>query len=283
MKNFIILIPIILLIACTPSTILDKKMEYIFYEKMDYKLLLKDETVSEADVFLINYAIVRQRDYFNYTVEGKTYGEILAMAKDFQQNGMPVKFNMNENSERGNIQVSAVTEGVGFVKKDSNSKRVIKTLNFRSKFDNPTDKDIVILNSSFVINGPFGDYLTTVNYDINCIAKAKNSTDVSCIVPGKVIQKNLLFEGSPYITRLGIDEILSNLNVAPSGVSTKDEGRYFKECFFNASRIEPQVIINYQEDFEGKEWKSKGADGVFSIDVGDMHIPDDTDEVIQMR
>ncbi len=283
MKNFIALLPLVFFIACTPSSILDKKMQYIFYEKMDYKLLIKAEDVSDADLFLINYAIIRQRDYFNYTVEGKTYREILAMAKGFQKNGLPVEIKLNDNGAQDKIQIAAVTEGVGFVKKKSNTKRVLKTLKFKAKLDNPSKKDVVLLNSSFIVKGPFNDYLTTVNYEINCIAKAETTVDAAFVVPGKTIQRNLLFEGNPYITRLGIDEILNNLTLTPSGMSIKDEGRYFKECFFNASRMEPQIVLNFGKDLEDREWKIENPDGTYTLNFGNMHTPDESDEVIQYR
>jgi len=264
---------------------LDKSFSYEYYEKLDYKKLLAEADVSENDLFLIHYTIIRQRDYFNYTVEGKTYREILEMAKGFEKDGFPVEIKMNDNGQQDLIQIAAAAEGVGFAKKGSNSKRILKTFNFKCSFDNPKKEEVVLLNSSFIVKGPFGDYITTVNYEINCILQGAKSTDASFLVPGKTIQKNLLFEGSPFITQVRIDhlDLLNKLTVHPSGLSTKSEGRYFNDCFFNAARVEPHTIVDYKKDLKDKSWKNKSSDGTYTLDLGNMHRPDETDEVIQMR
>jgi len=159
MKNFIPLITLIFFLSCGSGSMLDKSFTYEYYEKLDYKKLLIAEDVSENDLFLIHYTIVRQRDYFNYTVEGKTYREILEMAKGFEKDGFPVEIKMNDNGQQDLIQVAAVPEGEGFARKGSNSKSILKTFNFKCSFDNPNKEEIVLLNSSFIINGPFGDHV----------------------------------------------------------------------------------------------------------------------------
>ena len=282
MKKIILLATLIGLFSCDSFTILDKKFEYKFYEKLDYAKLVKSELVSDEDLFLINYTIVRQRDYFNYTVEGKTYGEILELGKSLKENGMPVEVKMEDNGIQNELRQIVVREGVGHVRVP-NSKKVIKTLNFKCEFENPTDKDIVLLSSSFIVEGPFGDYLSTVNFEVNCILQAGTKVFVPCAIPGKTIQQNILFEGNPLIQRLGIDNIINELQVKASGISYQDEGRYFRDCFFNAARIEPQNIINYKEDLKDKNWKISNSDGTYSLDFGKMHIPNERDEVIEMR
>jgi len=283
MKNFTLLITFVFLLSCSPTTILDKVFQYKFYEGLDYKLLYTAPEVSESDLFLIHYAIIRQRDYFNYSVEGKTYGEILTMAKGFQQNGFPAKVNMNDNGQQDKVSVSAEAGGITQVRKKNNKKRLLKALKFNATIENPEDKEVVLLNNSFIVRGPFGDHVTTLNFEINCILDAKKIVNIGFIVPSETVKKNLFFEGSPYITQVRIDNVLNQLTIEPSGMSIKEEGRYFKECFFNASVLEPQVIFDYTKDFEEKEWKSKAADGTYVLDFGDMHMPPDQDEVIQMR
>ena len=281
MKKIILFIALFGLVSCN-SSILDKEFSYEFYERLDYKNLVKATDVSKDDLFLIHYSILRQRDYFNYTVEGKTYREILEMAKSFKINGFPAEFTLTDNSKQDKIQQKAAAEGVGYARK-GNTKKVLKTLNFSCTIENPTDKDVVLLNSSFIVKGPFGDYLTTVNYEINCILQAKKTVIAGCVVSGKTIKQNLLFEGNPYIQRIGDDEVISNLEVIPSGLSYQDEGRYFKDCFFNAARIEPHNIVDFSKDLKDKDWKVALPDGTFSLNMGNMHIPDEKDEVIEMR
>jgi hypothetical protein len=272
---------IILSFSCTTS-ILDKKFSYQFYENHYYEDLLRSPEVSESDLFLINYTVIRQRDYFNYSIEGKTFREILEMAKTFKKSGFPVDFTLTDNSKKDNIPQEITLEGIGHARK-SNSKTVLKTLNFTCKIKNPTDKDIVLLNSSFIVNGPFGDHLTTVNFEINCILQANSSVMVPCIVPGKTIQQNILYEGNPLIFRLGIDDILTQLQVVPSGLSYQEKGKYFKECFYNAARIEPHNIMLYSKALKDKDWKTQNPEGTFTLNMGNMHIPDDSNEVIEMQ
>jgi len=95
----------------------------------------------------------------------------------------------------------------------------------------------------------------------------------------------IMFEGNPFLTQLRIDhlDLLSKLTVRPSGLSTKAEGRYFNDCFFNASRVEPQMILDFNKDLKDRAWKNKAADGTYTLDMGNMHTPDETDEVLQMR
>jgi hypothetical protein len=282
MKKITIAFAIIILSFSCSTSILDKKFAYQFYENHYYKELLVSPEVSESDLFLINYCVIRQRDYFNYTIEDKTFREILEMAKTYQKNGFPVDFKLENNGAQDKIKQEITLEGIGHARKGT-SKTVLKTLNFSCKFNNPTNKDVVLLNSSFIINGPFGDHLTTVNYEINCILKANSSVTVPCIVPGKTIQQNILFEGNPLIFRLGIDDILTQLQVVPSGLSYQDQGKYFKECFYNAARIEPHNIMLYSKALKDKDWKVLSPDGTYSLNMGNMHIPDDSDEVIEMR
>ncbi len=284
MKNLLFITVLITCFGCNSASILDKKFQYQFYENLDYEKLLRAEDVSDADLFLINYAVLRQRDYLNYTIEGKSYREILELANSFQQNGFPANISLTDNATKSEIVQSVQVEGVGFARKQANSKRIVKTFSFKSTYTNPTSKDIVVLNSSFLVKGPFQDHLTTINYEINCVIPANSKVEVDCVVPGKVIQKNILFEGNPHIRRIGIDALLAQLEVVPSGLSAQSEIKYFKDCFFNAASIEPHRSMQYADFAEDNpSWKSKDADGKYSLNLGNMHIPDDADEVIQMR
>ncbi len=271
------------MLSCNSDGILGKKFTYEWYEKLDYEKLLVSDKINDSELFLLNYAIVRHRDYFNYSLKDKSYKEILEMAGNFSRDGFPVEFKLNENGTQDIIKQSIKVEEVGMVRKSPNSKRLLKTLNFKCRFENSTDQEVVLLSSSFVVKGPFGDYLTTLNYEINCILEAGGSVDAGFILPGRVIQNNLLFEGNPYIRRLGIDNILNSLQIEPSGMSLQDKGRYFKECYFGEARLEPQVMVDFKKDLKDREWKKQNAEGKYVLDFGDMHIPDTSDEVIQMR
>ncbi len=284
MKNITYFLILFLFFSCEPSSILDRPFKYETYEKTDYVNLVKSKELSNSELLLLNYTVFRQRDYFNYSIEGKTFREILALANDFKTNGFPANIKLEDNGAHDQIQQTISMEGVSQVRKPGSKKRRLKTLNFSCKYENPGDKDIVLLNSSFIINGLLKDHITTVNYDINCIIQAGTSTTVNFIVFGSTIRQNLKYEGNPFLQRTLIDDLIPELQAIPSGMTFKNEGKYFKDCFFNAARVQPVVTMDYADALKGKEWKTLGADGkTFELDLGYMHTPADSNQIILNR
>lgn len=282
MKNLLLLLILISISACS-SSILDQPYRETMYERLDYERLLKSEEVSDADLFMLNYTIVRQRDYFNYTIKGKKFGEILEEARNYSKNGFPLNLKLNDNGKQDRIKQSITMEGKSQMPHPKKAKRTLVALKFSCKYENPSDKDIVMMNSSFILNGPFGDYITTINYELNCIIPANGVTHINFVVPAKTISNNLKYEGDPNIQRLGIDNILNTCEAVPSGMDLQDDGKYFKDCFFNAASLAPHVIIDFKKSLKDKEWKTQNPDGTYTLDLGNMHIPDSSDEVIKMQ
>ncbi|MDG2418928.1 MAG: hypothetical protein P8M17_08055, partial [Saprospiraceae bacterium] len=92
------------IMSCDKS-VLDKPFNPILY-KTAFTQFLKDENISNKDAFLINYSIIRQREYLGYEIENKSYGEILEMARVFNQNGIPVKETYDETEYEDDLEVT---------------------------------------------------------------------------------------------------------------------------------------------------------------------------------
>jgi len=105
--------------SCEKS-VLDKPFNPILY-KTEFGQFFKDPTISNKDAFLINYSIIRQRDYLGYEVEGKTYGEILDMAKAFNKNGMPINETYDDEEFQDDLEVSISNVKTTFLNKSATS------------------------------------------------------------------------------------------------------------------------------------------------------------------
>ena len=64
-----------LFFSCNNSG-LNKKFIADRYE-IDSRIIQDKKIVPSYDKFLLNYGILRHRDYYNYEIEGKTFEEIL--------------------------------------------------------------------------------------------------------------------------------------------------------------------------------------------------------------
>lgn len=110
-----------ILSSCQFKTALDDTFNLSTYQR-DYVKLQGLEDITLDDLHLLNYAIVRQRDYYNYQIEGKTYGEILEMARSFRENGLPVKEQYNRNGAQDILVLTPQSEGMGMVRKGETSR-----------------------------------------------------------------------------------------------------------------------------------------------------------------
>lgn len=270
----LLLLPTLLLLtlsACQFNTVLDDTFDLTTYER-DYVKLQGVDGVNLYDLFLLNYAILRQRDYYNYQIEGKTYGEILEMARSFQKIGMPVKETYNRNGEQDLLILDPAAEGMGMVRKGKSS-RLKKVLNFSCSFENPTDQDLVIASATFLLKGPFNDHLSTVSYELNCIVNQGQKIDILFVADATNITRNLLYNRpfkAPYID---IDNLLNNMEVEVGGATVEQQTANFEDCMHYNARIEPHKAMDYQEAFAEKEWLEKDANGhVSALKLGDTHF-----------
>ncbi len=274
---------ILLFIACETSR-LDKPFDIKRYD-YDTQKLLGEKAVDKGEFFLINYAIQRQRDYFNYEVEGKNFGEILAMAKQFKTEGLPVTQFFNPNGDTETLTAKVAFEGVGTVRKTANSKTLLKTLNFNCSFENNTDKDLVLENSTFQFFGPLQDYLTSASYELNCLIKAKESISVNFFLDAKHLKDNALFGCKYDLKTVWIDYLINGTQVLLAGNSLKYRTATYEPCLHAGARIKPDRVLDFANDFKGTGWQEKDGSGkVAKLNFGDAHILlEEKDEIIEYK
>ena len=113
----------IFLMSCEHD-IMDKPFNEDYYNS-DFGQLAESEKLSKKDLFLINYSIIRQRDYFDYEVKGKTYQEILEQALVLKKDGIQVQQIYDEAPSQSNLttKVSDI-ELANIPKKGSKTKKV---------------------------------------------------------------------------------------------------------------------------------------------------------------
>ncbi|MFK8105343.1 MAG: hypothetical protein AB8G15_22715 [Saprospiraceae bacterium] len=281
--NYLLLGIIFLLVAaCGESSELDRVFKPGTYKK-EYQILFRSPEVSGNDLFLINYVIMRHQDHFSYEIEGKTYRELLAMAKKFEQEGMSVEEVYQQNGEQTTVQQSIINDGAGSIRRANDARKIIRALLFTCEYENTSKSDIVLLSSSFLINGPFKSRITTAGYEVNCVLKAGEKTKVNFAVSGKTISDNLKFKANNYTEYLMVDSLFQNIEIEVAGNTIQKDTRFFGICNFK-TRLEPFQSYKMGEDEALAQRKTKKADGTTKIDWGAAHyLPKEQKEPINMQ
>ena len=261
---------------------LDKPFEISKYRKHLGQLIEK-QLITENDYFLINYAIIRQRSFFNYDLKGLTYGEILAFAKRVEKEGLGILTTFNENGEQDEIEVKVRTEEGGLVRVGE-STRMFKALKFSAFFKNTTDKDIALMTTSFVINGPFKEHITTVGYELNCKLPKGEQLEVSFLVDARELRKNILYQGNVEADFLMVDVLLNEIQAISSGLSYHTKPNFYDECLFGGTRLSPNNTFLYNENLESIEWNKKDDSGkTIELHYGDAHfLPENKEKPISI-
>ena len=168
------------IMSCDKS-VLDKPFNPILY-KTAFTQFFKDENISNKDAFLINYSIIRQREYLGYEIENKSYGEILEMARVFNQNGIPVKETYDETEYEDDLEVTVSNIKSTFLNKSENSTSKVKNLKFKVTYKNISKNDVALNLTTFIINGPFKQHLITAGYETNCKILANKEMVVNYVI-----------------------------------------------------------------------------------------------------
>lgn len=280
--RLILLMAIGLLLGSCSKPALDRTFSAASY-KSDLKRMLQNKELSAEDQFIMNFAIARQRPYYNYEIEGKTYREILDLGYQLQRDGLPVEIGFNENHSDKGLEMRTFNEGLGTVRLGKGS-RLAKTFNFSCTFENTSDQPLAIMNATFKLNGPFNGHVISAAYPINCKIAAGDNLAVAFVLDLQAIQKNILFKGDYQLSYLGIDELVDYLKVEVAGYSLAKNIRHYQECEVRAERLEPNQVFKYEEKLSGEDWMQQGADGKYRLFLGDSHyLPLENEEVIQMR
>lgn len=265
--RFLLLSTFLLLISCSQSS-LDQPYQSKTY-KEDFKEMILDEQVDNHQLYLINYAIMRDRTYIDYSVEGKTYGEILDLAKGFKNKGWPVKETLNPAQEQNILSVSVKNDGIGLMRKGQGSK-MAKTLNFSANYQNNSENEVVLRSSTFIIRGPFKDHVATAAFEINCLIPPKEKLEADFIIDAKKISPAFTYKAKPYPAYLMIDSLLTNATIEIGGHTLTKNTRFFETCDLDGSRIEVDSTFSYRKEFEAL---NPGMDGVLKeVKLGDAHF-----------
>ncbi len=222
----------------------------------DTKNILLAEAASDHEMFLINYAIVRHRDYSPYEVKDQSFSSILSNAKKFEQEGLNIIYEFETTKQEEELKMKIKNEGIGHKRVGSTSV-LRKGLKFSCEFENTTGKDIFLDNSTFQIYGPFKDHLTSLNYKFNHYIKKGEKKKLNLFADGQNIQNNVKFGMAANVGNTRIDEImmLSEIRCVHNNFYAKpyrnvnldpEEGR------FQASKS-----FSYDNDLKGKKWIEK--------------------------
>lgn len=284
MKKFLLLVFVfsIFFMSCDKS-VLEKPFNPTLY-KTEFAQFFKDKNISNKDAFLINYAIIRQKDYLGYEVEGKTYGEILEMAKTYHQNGMPVNETYDEVAFQDDLEVTISNIKSAYLKKSETSTAKVKNLKFKATYKNVSDKDLALNLATFIINGPFKQHLMTAGYETNCKILAGETMVVNYVVSSKKIRDNIFYGEPSKIKRIMIDDIIANLEIQLGGLTMDKNTKYYEECFIEDLVVEPFQLSDYSEMYPNENFNAKMVNGVQTVHRGSRFFAkEDTDKVLNYK
>ncbi len=238
-----------------------------FYED-NLKQMGIDNAASNQDMFYINHVIVRERSYLDYSVIGKTYADILTMGKEMASNGMKVKSVFPEVKMPDNVKVSIKNEGSGY----HENKKVLK---FSAIFQNTGDKDIALLDATFLVYGPFKDHIATVAYEINTKIKKGKKQKLFFMADAKTIRENILFGRDFSMARLFMDDILIEADIQLGGVSVTEKNiNNFDRLNVKEEYMVADKEFSYPRELVKGEWYVKDANGKATVlKPGLRHYP----------
>lgn len=264
-------------ISCNSSGI-NKEFIADRYE-IDSRIIQDNKNISSYDKFLLNYGILRHRDYYNYEIEGKTFEEILELSKELLDKGISTEEVFNKNGEVDYLKIETEIEASGVVRKSPKSKKFVKAMKFKCTYTNTSEKDIVVLNTTFQMMGPFKKFITAAGYDINCLIRARGILKVDFILEARNIQQNLQFDKKVETPYLYLDEIMLNSKMVPSGSTVIDDLEFYEECNFGGKRLSPFRVYDFYKDFDPATQIIKDTNGLaVKIDFGDAHFTIDENE-----
>jgi len=243
-----------LFLFCSCHSALDRTYIADRYE-LDLKQLGIEELVSAQEMFLINHVVVRERDYLGYQLAGKSYEDILAMGKEMAANGMEVASTFEEVDIPENLKVEIKNEGAGYY--DNKQK-----LKFTATFTNTGDKDLALLDATFLVYGPFKDHISTTAYEINTKIKAGESQKLFFLVDATIMRKNLLFGRNWSMNRLFMDDIIiqASIDLGGAAVTTRNVNQ-FNTIQPKEEYMEADFEFNYPKELKGTDWYAKDANG----------------------
>lgn len=230
----------------------------------DYKELVSSEAVTDHEMFLINYTILRATEYNGYSVEGKNFNEILHLGKTYEANGLGINYEFTTDGSMEPIVCKLRNDGLAQVRLGETSK-LKKVLNFNGTFENTSSKEVFLETATFQFYGPFKDHLTSVMYKINVLFKPGEKKSINFYADGKNISNNVKYKADDRIAITRIDDILllSEIKFAGSKTSLKAP-MYIEERDFNKGRFPPTKAFTYYKELKDTTWIKKDQNGKVS-------------------
>ncbi|MEL6719746.1 MAG: hypothetical protein AAFO82_07285 [Bacteroidota bacterium] len=251
--RYLSLVIITLLFAACSSSTLDKPFEARFHDAY-YQKLFQEKEVSPNELFLINYSVLRQRDYYNYEVEGKTYRELLNQAKQLSEQGLPIKTEYADFEKVEGLSITVENDGSSTMRPEEGSSRLVKVFRFNATYENTSDKDMALLSSTFLIKGPFQEHITTVGYEINCLLEAGAKVPMGFLVEAVAIRNNVLYDQNYEAKQVDVETLLYNLTIEAVGQEVTYKTAYFNDCIRSEARRTPFRVIDYEKDMKQEDF-----------------------------
>ncbi|MEM8524583.1 MAG: hypothetical protein AAGG68_08060 [Bacteroidota bacterium] len=283
MRYIFFAIIVLLFAACSSST-LDKPFQAEYHDAY-YQKLFQEKEITPNELFLTNYSVVRQRDYYDYEIEGKTYREILEQAKQFSEQGLPIKTEYATFNKVENLSITTENDGSSTMRPDAGSSRLVKVFRFNANYENTGEKDIALLSSTFLIKGPFQEHIATVGYEINCLLEAGAKVPMGFLVEARAIRDNVLYAKNYETKQVDIETLIYNLTVESAGQEVTYNTAYFDDCIKSEARRAPFKIIDYEEDMNEEDWIVMDDTGnVISLKIQPTFLKAEySDEVIDIN
>ena len=271
--------------ACSKTEILDMNFNLDSYNKIVSTKLFNSDEIDQYDWFLLNYTIKRQKAAYGYAIEGKTYREILEIGRELQETGLPVQTTFNFNGQNDAITQIIKDIESSMTYKKGHSKVYKKTLTFRCRYTNTSDRQIALQTSTFQVFGPFKDHITSLGYEVNCLMKPQESITINYIVDAKEIINNLRWEENYYVKTMGADDFLNSIDIRPSGNTSITKTHGYEKCKHGNTNIAPFKIWDYFKDVDTKKCMRINENGrVVELLLGDAHyIINDAQEIQNMK
>jgi len=266
MKNILLLLFLTTLFLSCEKSILDKPF-YADYYDADFQQFIKDPMISNEDAFTITYTIIRQRDYFGYTTDKKTYGEILTMGREFKEKGIQVKEIYQEAEPQEVLDIKIEDPFIVVIPKKNRPTRKVKHIKYRAKFTNTSSKDIALNYITFIVKGPFQQHIITAGFEVNCRIARNSIQTMDFVINGKDIRNNLRFGNKNGVKRMMMDDVFRRLDVQVGGLSYENSNRFFDNCYRGDNVIEPFVTSDYKKMYPDGI-KLEEVDGVQVINRG---------------
>ena len=255
------------------SNIMNQRFDPETY-KEDYTEIFSSKELPPDAAFMINYLIGTHKKYTSEELVGLSYQELYELAKKYSAEGTNIVDQVDQANVPKEVTVDLLNEGSGYLRK-GNSKKLVKQFIFQATFTNISDKAFILEGATFLLKGPFRDFITTAAYDVSCLLQPKETLTVPFILSGSTIRNNLICHRAYPNLNLGIDEVFATVEIELSGANIHYNTVNYDPCDFSSdgARLEAFRVYKCKEDFdlqqdlikEGTQLQIKRGPGFYEV------------------